>query len=130
MDISEDRGTTLRRGALVGYKALSAVSGVIITHPTRLFGLFVQAGAGTSARYIQLFNAVAVPADTAVPDFAPIYLAAGPSGIVSLDFGRYGYYFSVGLSWCISSTDATKTVAADQVHVSAQISPGIPVQDF
>lgn len=80
----------------------------------------VRAGAGTvynilvtntnaAARYIQFFNAVAVPDDAAVP-FLSIQVPIG--GTVSVDFGIYGLKFSTGICWANSSTGATKTIGA------------------
>jgi hypothetical protein len=83
-------------------------SRVIKASPGVLYGLSgYNANAGT--RYIQLFNATAVPADAAVPVFTYPVAAGAPFNI---DLGVYGMGFSIGISVCSSSTGPTKTVSA------------------
>lgn len=69
-----------------------------------------------AARYLQLFDAAAVPADAAVP-LMSIPIPIG--GWVNVDFGVYGKSFGVGICWSTSSTAATKTVGAADALVEA-----------
>lgn len=68
----------------------------------------VATNSSGSARYWQMFNSTTVPADTTVPVIS-IYVAAG--GSIELGWKR-GKYFSAGMSWCWSSTAATKTISS------------------
>lgn len=65
-----------------------------------------NASGGT--RYLQLFNASAVPADGATPSLIPIPILNGAT--VSITYPEGGRYFSTGLSWCSSTTQLTKTL--------------------
>jgi hypothetical protein len=64
-----------------------------------------NASGGT--RYVHLFNAAAVPADGVAPTVIPIPITNGAS--LSLSYTD-GNYFSTGLCWCSSTTQATKTL--------------------
>lgn len=83
-----------------------ATGGVIRAAPGVLVEVF---GTNNSAsiRYVQLFDATAVPADTAVPKVAPIAVPPGSSFSLKLDDG---IEFGTGISWASSSTLATKTI--------------------
>lgn len=72
-----------------------------------LYGVVATNSSG-SGRYWQAFNSASVPADTTVP-FVSIYVAAGGSIDVRWLYGRG---CSTGISWCWSSTAATKTVGS------------------
>lgn len=75
--------------------------------------------AKTSSQFIQLHNTTSVPADTAVPVITFIVPA---SSNFSLDFGgKFGRYFSTGISICNSSTQQTKTVGTTDCWFDAQI---------
>lgn len=65
------------------------------------------ANASAGTRYIQLFNATALPADTAVPDMIPVTILSGATISISFPEGRF---FGTGLCWCSSTTQATKTI--------------------
>lgn len=66
-----------------------------------------NSNAGT--RYIQFFDANAVPADTAVPLFAYPLLTKTGYEFVWFDQGRQ---FQTGLVVCNSTTDTTKTLGS------------------
>ena len=73
-----------------------------------LYGLDAYNG-NAAARWIQVFDSAALPADTAVP-MLTIPVAIGAS--VSRDFGSFGMSFLKGLWVCNSSTGPTKTIGA------------------
>ena len=62
-----------------------------------------------SAQFIQVHDAAALPADTAVPAFV-VEVAASSSRAV--DFSPFGRQFTTGIVICNSSTFATKTIGA------------------
>jgi hypothetical protein len=68
-----------------------------------------------SAQYIQIHNTKTLVADTAVP-IAVIAVPANSN--FSIDFG-YGLTCSTGITWCNSSTLATKTIGAADCFVTA-----------
>lgn len=87
-----------------------AASRVVSAVPAVLAGLLFRSSSAAD-RYLQLFNAAAVPADGAAPSIAPVFVPAGGQGSLMLPASS----FAVGLCWASSSTMATKTVtlAAD-----------------
>ena len=64
---------------------------------------------GVSAKFIQIHDASALPADGAVP---AVLLSVAGSSNFSLYFGTFGRYFSNGIVVCNSSTGPTKTIGA------------------
>jgi len=60
-------------------------------------------------QFVQLFNSTTVPADGAVP--VVTFLVAATANF-SLDYGRWGRYFSTGIAISNSSTAATKTIGS------------------
>lgn len=61
---------------------------------------------------IQLFDSATLPADGAVP-VAVFNLPASDSR--TLDFGTHGKSFGAGITMCVSTTAATKTLGAASV---------------
>jgi hypothetical protein len=70
----------------------------------------------TSAQFIQVHNATAVPADTAVPSFV---VRVGPEANFYADFGEDGIPCSTGIVLCNSSTAPTKTIGSSNVFFAA-----------
>lgn len=90
-------------------------SAVLKANPGRVHYLGAY-NANGATRFVQLFNTVAVPADTAVPLFTR-EIAATSSIPQILEFPG-GLLFSTGICICISTTVDTKTVgAADLIYL-------------
>ena len=81
---------------------------VVKTVSGRLFRLFVTNN-NAATRYIQIFDATALPADGAVPNLVAIIPAATTN---ILDLGIYGRPFANGIVVCNSTTLATKTIGS------------------
>lgn len=89
--------------------------------------LVIKASAGTlyrlsginnnaAVRYLQIHNTISLPADGVVP--ALVFQLPLTSGF-SFDLGVYGRRFSTGITACLSTTLATKTIAAADLWLNA-----------
>jgi hypothetical protein len=78
----------------------------------------IATNAHAVARYLMIFDAAAVPADATAPRVPAILVPATTTISVALG----GLACANGLCWAMSSTQATKTITADTLHVcSAEI---------
>lgn len=88
------------------------VSGVIKNNSGSILALACT-NLNNAIRYIQFFNAIAVPTGGATPFF--VYPVYNTSGMVYFDeryFGPDGRYFNVGITFGFSTTPLTYTAAA------------------
>jgi hypothetical protein len=106
------------------YSALVDVAfGTAVTHTSKASAALLKAlnvsSINTAVRYFQFFNSASSTAGTPVFSFPiPAANANNPS-ILILDttfFGLNGSYFSTGLTWGISTTQATYTGATSTDH--------------
>jgi hypothetical protein len=93
----------------------AVASAIVKANPGALFGWTITNTNG-AARYIQFFDSLTVPADTAVP-LMSILVAIGATSLVSLIRPRV---FLKGIVVCNSSTGATKTIGAADSIVDIQ----------
>lgn len=90
-----------------------ASSGIIHTAPCRLVELHAVSESSED-RYLQLFDGTVLPEDGTAPYYA-VKIPTG--GVLSMTFD-VEFAFTSGLVWCLSSTLATKNIAADEAWVS------------
>lgn len=93
-----------------------ATSLVVKATPGVLYGL-TGYNSKTSAQFVQVHDAVALPAESSVP---VITFTVPASSNFALDFGLRGRAFAVGIVVCNSSTGPTKTVGSADTWVDAQ----------
>lgn len=72
-----------------------------------------------SAQWIQIFDASALPADGAVPDFI---MYVPPTSNFSADFGLFGRPMRNGIILCNSTTGPTKTIGSTNCWFDARFS--------
>lgn len=68
-------------------------------------------------QFVQIHDAAALPADTAVP---AVVMTVAASSNFSIDFGVYGRAFVNGIVVCNSTTGPTKTIGAANLWIDAQ----------
>ena len=100
-------------------------SDVIIAAPAYLQSIIASEQVARSALYLQLFDAAAVPSNSAVPSLAPIILGAGSTIRIAMnDMSGNGYdgiACSTGVCWAASTTAGTLTQdATSSVWVTAR----------
>jgi len=83
-------------------------SAVIKASAGTLYGAYMT-NTNAAVRYFQVFNSATVPADAATP---ALTFPVQPAATFSFDTGKFSNYFSAGISVCISTTLATKTLGA------------------
>lgn len=94
-----------------------ASSLVALQGPGRLYG-FAVSSTRASGQFIQVFDAVTVPADTAVP-----LLSIDIATVVAKGYylGSVGRWFNNGVVICNSTTQATKTIGAADCIFDVQV---------
>lgn len=92
-----------------------SASGVIKAKGGRLLSISGY-NSKASVQYIQIFNTVAVPADTAVPVFV---IAVAASSNFSINFSPASLGCMTGITWSNSSTVPTKTIDSADVFLTA-----------
>jgi hypothetical protein len=102
--------------AASSHNSISAASGVIKASAGKLYRLKIT-NDNAAARWFQLFNLTAVPADTTVPT---VSVQVPANTTIPLEWGDMGKYFSTGISWSNSTTGGQKTLAGTDMHVDAQ----------
>ena len=91
------------------YEAAAAVkSAVISATPATLIDIQVE-NVTAGVKYVQLFDAASVPADTAVPTMC---FAIAASGTLNISLNGVPERFATGICIASSSTQATKTLSA------------------
>lgn len=106
------------QGTAVATKVVKSGPGTLHSIDVR-----IPAAATAATYFLQFFDSATVPADGAVPSAnmpAPIELvkAASVSTRYSADMGKYDIAFLNGLSFAVSSTEATKTASAVGVQAT------------
>lgn len=122
IDNAGNKGTPLVPGSTAGQAptnaatAAYAASLVVKATPGTLFGLTGYNSKG-STQFIQLHDATALPADTAVPK---VVITVPATSNFSIDFGAYGKRFATGIVVANSSTGPTLTTGSADVWAEAR----------
>lgn len=92
---------------------------VVMTGPAYLTSITIN-NTNAAAQFIQLHDAVAVPADGAVPQ---VVFTAASAADKFVSYSLPGRYFLTGIVVCNSSTAGTKTVGAADCFFDVQFIP-------
>lgn len=92
--------------------AAAEASSVIKAGPGSLYGFIVH-NANGGTRWFQIYDSTTVPADGAVPKVS-VAIPSGTTVVVNMPFERR--WFATGMAWALSSTVATKTIAAADAY--------------
>ncbi len=82
----------------------------------------IDSTAPTGTYYFQILNASSVPADGAVSQLVTpqkIDHVEGTDSMFNQSFTEHCIYASIGLVWCLSSTEFTKTLSGAYVSATA-----------
>jgi len=110
MTVNEDLGGPLN------YNEGALRNAVVVPGRLVVYGFTVY-NSWASARYLTVFDASTIPADTAVPLFS--WALAAHAG-VGFGYQPNGRQFQTGLVLCNSSTDATKTIGSADCFFDVQ----------
>jgi hypothetical protein len=92
----------------LNFSANRLVSSIVVPGRIVVYG-FTAYSTKASSQFLNVFDANALPADTAVPLFS---FALGANSGVGFGWQPNGRQFQTGLVLCNSSTDATKTIGS------------------
>ena len=98
------------------YSTAALSAGAVIKNTPGILYKIMGHNNKAAAQFIQIHNTKTLVADTAKP-VAVISVPA--NGNFSIDFGAYGLTCATGITWCNSSTLATKTIGAADCFVTA-----------
>lgn len=96
----------IERGVLISVSAVYEASRVVKDGPGLLYQIYGY-NSKVASQYLQVHNAAALPADTAIPD---ILIKVAAESNFSIDLNETGEYFGEGIVVCNSSTGPTKTI--------------------
>lgn len=88
------------------------------TTPAKVF--YVKGYNSGAAQFIQLADAIALPANATVP---LLNIAVGAASNFTIDFGSVGLDFQNGVSICNSSTAPTKTIGSANCQFFVGLTP-------
>ena len=94
----------------------NVISLVVCAGPARLFG-FQGINSNAAARFIQVHDAISLPANGAVPT---VVITAAIAGNFGANFGSEGRWFDRGIVIATSTTLATLTAGAADMWIDAQ----------
>jgi len=113
------RAVTLGLGYPINSRSVALESSrIALSGAGRLFGFSGYSNKGAT-QFIQVFDAVGVPADGAIPELI-INVASSPWNFGAY-FGSVGRWFQRGIVLCNSSTAATKTIGSADCWFDVQV---------